>query len=121
MFSEGKASAELSLAGQEDWENGRRMESSWFEYEGPDCAPFTAYMRFSKNMLIISQIIGRGRRDEETSIRKGRMPKIMNAASTIYKRIRVESVLSPTLRDWLLANDFKSIDETWPNYEKTFE
>jgi hypothetical protein len=119
MFSAGATSAEIRAVNEESWLKGQTI-SDWFEYQGPDCSPFKASLRFGHDRIVISNIIGIGCKEDERVVRKGRMPKIVEAASKIKPKVVVESVVSVHLATWLQNAGFNKADPGWPTYEKDF-
>ena len=83
------------------WLAGKAV-SFWVKYSGADCAPFSAYLRFAKRKIVIANISG----PDSTSVRKGRMPLILDAAFSVASIVEVESVVNRHLALYLEANDF---------------
>lgn len=120
MFSQSMFDAELkALPGM--WEVGIQAISLWLQYDGPDCSPFKCYTRFSKDQIVLANLIGSGNRSDEVVIRKGRMPKIIEACFKVAPKVVVESVISPQLRTYLTAVGFTPSPEYHLNYFKLRE
>lgn len=119
MFSAGMASAEFNARSPQAWSSGQTI-STWVEYQGHDCSPFKVYVRYGKGKIVLANIIGTGFREDERVVRKGRMPKIIEAASKVAPLIVVESVVSNHLATWLEGVGFTKPDPSWPTYQKEF-
>lgn len=78
----------------------------WWEYAGPDCAPFRAYLRLHRDRITLADITGVGERT-------GRMPVILDAiedvAAARYLDVRVEAVVNPSLHRHLLRRGYLEI------------
>lgn len=123
MFSVAMTAAEtftLEHLNAAQWERGK-TQSVWVVYEGPDCEPFKCYTRFGKDKIVIANIIGTGPRGKTPAVRKGRMPKVIEAASSVARNLVVESVVSPELASWLTANEWNTDPDDKFSFFKTFD
>ena len=76
----------------------RGISRSWWDYKGPEAAPFVIYTRWQPHRVSIANIAGDG-------TRKGRMPVICEAMEEIAARLgltcRVEAITNPHLSVFL--------------------
>ena len=115
VMSDAERLTELSL-----WLSGKQL-SVWLEYNGPDCASFKGYIRFGHDRIVLATLIGTSLRADERVVRKGRMPKIIEACSKVRPLVYVESVVSPELRRYLEATGFTAATDYQFTYYKKFE
>lgn len=123
MFSVVYAAAEaytLEHLNASQWERGK-TQSVWLVYEGPDCESFKLYARFGKGKIVIANIIGTGPRGKTPSVRKGRMPKVIEAASSVARHLVVESVVAPELALWLTMNEWNTDPDDKYSFFRTFD
>lgn len=81
----------------------------WWDYAGPDCAPFRAYLRLHPDKITLADITGVGDRT-------GRMPVLLDAledfARANYLRVRIEALTNPALHRHLVRRGYVEVAGT---------